>query len=187
MWSSIHLRKHRNIFVFSTISQNRDGTGAWNHFSWKTKTGLLCEVHAMAADGLATQGATKVPAAMVLIMMFRNITISAEVKALVYMIDWSWANLRPRIYIILIHNVINVIKASIRRRKTIMTWDVMTWEHSPQLCERNPYPQLTVVFLSQCTSLMLASITFWTNSRVTGDLLLFISATAIYQQTTAWC
>ena len=161
----------------------------------------------MAADGLATQGAAKVPAGMILTMMFRNITISAEVKALVYMIDWSWANLRPRIYIILIHNVINVIKASIRRRKTIMTWDVMTWEHSPQLCERNPYPQLTVVFLSQCTSLMLASITFWTNSRVTGDfrdammlarhhnygrditafLLLFISATAIYQQTTAWC
>ena len=56
----------KNIFAFSIISQNWDGTCHWNFYSWKTVTYLSCTIDIMAVGGLATTGA-RVSVAMILI------------------------------------------------------------------------------------------------------------------------
>ena len=44
----------KNIFVFSIISPDWDGTGCWNSSSWKIKTWFSCIFKIMVADDLAT-------------------------------------------------------------------------------------------------------------------------------------
>ena len=68
-WTHYHAafiyKKHKNVFIFSIISEHFDGTCSWN-LSWR-KTGMHLSyvINIMAADDLATQGA-RASAAMVL-------------------------------------------------------------------------------------------------------------------------
>ena len=68
-----------NIQIFSIISQLWEGTGSWNHSSWKTRTYLFCIFNAMVADSLAAQRA-RASAAMVLTKISWNIPISVPQK-----------------------------------------------------------------------------------------------------------
>ena len=56
-YTHIYLKKRRNIFAFSVISQNWYGTGTWNPSTWKTRALLSCIVNIIAssADALATR------------------------------------------------------------------------------------------------------------------------------------
>ena len=48
--------KRTDIFAFSTIFQNLDDTGGWNHSSLKKMTSLTCMFNTIAVDGVARKG-----------------------------------------------------------------------------------------------------------------------------------
>ena len=66
-WNA-EVRKYKNIFEFSIISQHWVRVGIWNHSSWKTRTPLSYIVKIMAADALVMQG-TRASVAMVLTLL----------------------------------------------------------------------------------------------------------------------
>ena len=72
-------RKHKDIHVFiiSVISRIWTCTSSCNLLSWKTGLHVSSIVNAMAADGLATQGA-RASAAIVLTLLSQNIPTSAS-------------------------------------------------------------------------------------------------------------
>ena len=73
----IYTRKHKDLYIFVSISQNRDGAYSWNPSSWKTGTHVCCIVNIMAGNDLAMQGARALTA-MVLIQLSWGILISAS-------------------------------------------------------------------------------------------------------------
>ena len=73
----IDFRKYRNLFTFFMTSLHWDGTGCWNPFSLRTRTGLYGMVNVMAATVL-TMEKVKASVTMLLAEVSQNILVSAS-------------------------------------------------------------------------------------------------------------